>query len=130
MTEESPMKKGRGRPRKSVVNVEDNGQEVKKTPAKEKPVAVVENGDSEGTEEEVAAPVTKSPSKKRQAAPESVPDGSDNEEAPAPAKRGRGRPRKTTKGASSKPDKQKKTATASKATGGTGRGRGRPRKNP
>lgn len=134
MTEEAPVKKGRGRPKKNVVNVEDNGQEVKKTPSKEKPVAVAaaENGDSEGTEEEVLASPPKSASKKRQAAPAPAPepaDGSDAEEAPAPAKRGRGRPRKTAKVANTKSVRREKVE-ATKATQGTGRGRGRPRKNP
>lgn len=133
MTEEPPVKKGRGRPKKNVVNVEDNGQEVKKAPTKEKPVAVAENGDSEGTEEEVPVSPPKSASKKRQAAPVSEPadDGSDNEEeAPAPAKRGRGRPRKTAKVASSKSARREKAAAASKASPQvTGRGRGRPKKN-
>lgn len=125
MTEETlPVKKGRGRPKKVVA------------PVKNAPVEV-ENGDSEDVssegEKHVSPPPKlksqKTPSKKRQAEPETHDDDEeeqdeDEEEAPPPPpKRGRGRP----------PKKGKAAAAAKKGkpvVGGTGRPRGRPRKNP
>uniref|UniRef100_A0A182LSU0 Uncharacterized protein n=1 Tax=Anopheles culicifacies TaxID=139723 RepID=A0A182LSU0_9DIPT len=115
MTEESsaaPVKKGRGRPRKTETVAKPTNE--KKKPAKEVVELPPESAEDTTETDDDVLPV-KSPTGKKRAAPAERQETNKDAGEPAPKKRP-GRPPKA--------NKKKNVPTS------TGRGRGRPRKNP
>lgn len=112
MTDEgAPVKKGRGRPKKSI-----EPPATRPTPEKKKPMELPPTSDSE-EENEYTSDTEKNgspPPKPRSAVKKRTAEAANDKSEQPAVKRGRGRPRKEAK----------------KMYVPTGRGRGRPRKNP